>query len=72
MIPASVPDTLSTGDVCAVLGLTRDEVRHAIRSGRLEADQRWGPNTHRTYDPGDVADFACRAGITLDWTRLTR
>jgi hypothetical protein len=49
----TVPDCLATGDVCAVLALCRDDVRHAVRMDRLPARELWGYYSHRTYpSPG--------------------
>ena len=71
-IPADVPARLSTGDVCAVLGMSRDQVRHHVRMGRLDPIVDHGYNTWRKYAPEDVVTLAEQAGITPDWSKVTR
>ncbi len=62
---------LTMGEVVAVLGLTRDQVRHHVRMGRLEPTVDWGDNTWRQYSRECIADFAEKAGITPAWDKLT-
>lgn len=69
--PADVPARLSTGDVCAVLGMSRDQVRHHVRMGRLDPIVDHGYNTWRKYAPEDVVTLAEQAGITPDWSKVT-
>lgn len=64
------PETLGTSDVAAVLGLTRDQVRHAVRAGRLDGHQPWGHYSRREYTREVVEAFANHAGITPDWSVL--
>ena len=69
-IPTSVPSKLSTGDVMAILGMTRDQVRHAVRQGHLEAHQWNGFYSRFDYFPDEVADYAGRVRITPNWSAV--
>jgi hypothetical protein len=70
-VPEGVPEILSTGDVCAVLGLTYDKVRAARRAGRLVSEQPWGGWTNHTYTPQAVVEYATRARQVVNWAALT-
>jgi len=61
---------LVMGDVCAVLGLSRDEVRNHVRMGRLTPTVDWGYYTWKRYSAESIAEFAKAIGRTPDWTKL--
>ncbi|MFC3833855.1 MULTISPECIES: helix-turn-helix domain-containing protein [Deinococcus] len=67
-VPAGIPQGLTVGQVARALALREETVKRALSSGALPSWQIDPGRGWRYVRPVDLASFAERRGLGVDWS----